>query len=82
MLFRSGVRELRGPFPDIPLIPTGGVTAESAPAFVRAGAIAVGMGSWLTGGGDPDVIAERAALVVRAVADARVAGDAPRDAPR
>jgi 2-dehydro-3-deoxyphosphogluconate aldolase/(4S)-4-hydroxy-2-oxoglutarate aldolase len=73
----SGVRQLRGPFPDIPLIPTGGVTAESAPAFVRAGAIAVGMGSWLTGGADPDVIAERAALVVRAVADAR-AGDGPR----
>jgi len=77
----SGVRELRGPFPDIPLIPTGGVTAETAPAFVRAGAIAVGMGSWLTGGGDPAAIAERAALVVRAVAEAR-AGDAPRNAPR
>jgi 2-dehydro-3-deoxyphosphogluconate aldolase / (4S)-4-hydroxy-2-oxoglutarate aldolase len=73
----NAVRELRGPFPDIPLIPTGGVTAESAAAFVRAGAIAVGIGSWLTGGGDPAAIAERAALVVRAVADAR-AGDTRR----
>jgi 2-dehydro-3-deoxyphosphogluconate aldolase / (4S)-4-hydroxy-2-oxoglutarate aldolase len=71
----SAVRELRGPFPDIPLIPTGGVTAESAAAFVRAGALAVGIGSWLTGGADPAAIAERAALVVRAVADAR-AGEA------
>jgi 2-dehydro-3-deoxyphosphogluconate aldolase / (4S)-4-hydroxy-2-oxoglutarate aldolase len=73
----NAVRELRGPFPDIPLIPTGGVTAESAAAFVRAGAIAVGIGSWLTGGSDPAAIAERAALVVRAVADAR-AGDTRR----
>jgi 2-dehydro-3-deoxyphosphogluconate aldolase/(4S)-4-hydroxy-2-oxoglutarate aldolase len=71
----NAVRELRGPFPDIPLIPTGGVTAESAAAFVRAGAIAVGIGSWLTGGADPAQIAERAALVVRAVAEAR-AGEA------
>ena len=44
------VREFRGPFRDIPLIATGGVTIESAPDFLDAGAVAVGMGSWLTGG--------------------------------
>ena len=65
------VREFRGPFPDIPLIPTGGVTAVTAPEFIRAGAIAVGMGSWLIGDGDPAGIAERGATVVRAVAEAR-----------
>jgi 2-dehydro-3-deoxyphosphogluconate aldolase/(4S)-4-hydroxy-2-oxoglutarate aldolase len=62
------LRELRGPLPQIPLIPTGGVTVENAPAFLAAGALAVGMGSWLTGGGDPVVIRERATAVVAAVA--------------
>jgi 2-dehydro-3-deoxyphosphogluconate aldolase / (4S)-4-hydroxy-2-oxoglutarate aldolase len=71
------VRELRGPFPDIPLLPTGGVTLETAPAFIAAGAIAVGMGGWLLGDGDPTGIRERAATVVAAVADARAASAAP-----
>jgi 2-dehydro-3-deoxyphosphogluconate aldolase/(4S)-4-hydroxy-2-oxoglutarate aldolase len=62
------LRELRGPLPQIPLIPTGGVTVDNAPAFLAAGGLAVGMGSWLTGGGDPAVIRERAAAVVAAVA--------------
>jgi 2-dehydro-3-deoxyphosphogluconate aldolase / (4S)-4-hydroxy-2-oxoglutarate aldolase len=62
------VRELRGPFPYIPVVATGGVTLESAPLFVAAGAIAVGVGSWLTGDGDPERIAERAARIVDAVA--------------
>jgi 2-dehydro-3-deoxyphosphogluconate aldolase/(4S)-4-hydroxy-2-oxoglutarate aldolase len=58
------LRELRGPLPQIPLIPTGGVTVDNAPAFLAAGALAVGMGSWLTGGGDPAVIRARATAVV------------------
>ena len=45
------VREMRGPFPDIPLVPTGGVTVETAPSFIAAGAVAVGMGGWLLGDG-------------------------------
>jgi 2-dehydro-3-deoxyphosphogluconate aldolase/(4S)-4-hydroxy-2-oxoglutarate aldolase len=65
------VREHRGPFPHIPLIPTGGVTLESAPAFVAAGALAVGLGSWLTGSGDPSVVEARAGQLVRAVAAAQ-----------
>ena len=67
------VRELRGPFPDIPLVPTGGVTLESAPAFIGAGAIAVGMGGWLLGDGAPDGVRARAGAVVTAVAAARAA---------
>jgi 2-dehydro-3-deoxyphosphogluconate aldolase/(4S)-4-hydroxy-2-oxoglutarate aldolase len=67
----SFVREFRGPFPHIPLLPTGGVTAETAPAFIRAGAIAVGLGSWLIGDGSPAGIADRATTVARAVAGAR-----------
>jgi len=65
------VRELLGPFPDIPLIPTGGVTAETAGDYIRVGAVAVGLGSWLIGDGLVEGIAARAARVVRAVADAR-----------
>jgi 2-dehydro-3-deoxyphosphogluconate aldolase/(4S)-4-hydroxy-2-oxoglutarate aldolase len=65
------VREFRGPFPDIPLVPTGGVTAQTAPDFIRAGALAVGLGSWLIGDREPAGIAARGAAVVRAVAEAR-----------
>ena len=45
----AGLRTMRGPFPDIPLIPTGGVTGDNAAEFLAAGAVAVGIGSWLTG---------------------------------
>ena len=65
------VREFRGPFPHLLLLPTGGVTVDTAPDFIRAGAIAVGLGSWLIGDGEPAGIADRASGVVRAVADAR-----------
>ena len=68
------VRELRGPFPEIPVVPTGGITVETAPDFIRAGAIAVGLGSWLIGNAEPTGIAERGARVVVAVAEARGAG--------
>jgi 2-dehydro-3-deoxyphosphogluconate aldolase/(4S)-4-hydroxy-2-oxoglutarate aldolase len=62
------VREFRGPFQDIPLIPTGGVTLESAPGLIAAGAVAVGIGSWLTGDGDPAGISTRGAQLVHALA--------------
>jgi 2-dehydro-3-deoxyphosphogluconate aldolase / (4S)-4-hydroxy-2-oxoglutarate aldolase len=38
---------LRGPFPELKIIPTGGLDAESAVAFIRAGAVAVGVGGKL-----------------------------------
>lgn len=67
------VRELRGPLPGIPLIPTGGVTLENAPGFIRAGAIAVGVGGWLLGRPDPRLVERRARELVAAVAEARAA---------
>ena len=39
------VRELRGPLPHIELLPTGGIDADSAAAYLAAGAAAVGIGS-------------------------------------
>ena len=67
------LRELHGPFPDIPLQPTGGITVENAADYIRAGAIAVGMGSWLFAGRTPASIALRARQATDAVAAARSA---------
>jgi 2-dehydro-3-deoxyphosphogluconate aldolase / (4S)-4-hydroxy-2-oxoglutarate aldolase len=43
-------KALRDPFPDIPLIPVGGVDADLARDYLAAGALAVGVGSPLLGG--------------------------------
>jgi 2-dehydro-3-deoxyphosphogluconate aldolase/(4S)-4-hydroxy-2-oxoglutarate aldolase len=61
------LRELRGPLPDIPLMPTGGVTAENAGALIDAGAVAVGVGSWLTGAPDDASLRARATALMAAV---------------
>jgi 2-dehydro-3-deoxyphosphogluconate aldolase / (4S)-4-hydroxy-2-oxoglutarate aldolase len=41
------IKALRGPFPDLHFIPTGGVNPGNAADFIAAGAFAVGMGSEL-----------------------------------
>jgi 2-dehydro-3-deoxyphosphogluconate aldolase/(4S)-4-hydroxy-2-oxoglutarate aldolase len=41
------IKDLRGPFPSIKVMPTGGVTRENAADWIRAGAVAVGAGSAL-----------------------------------
>ncbi|HEY6739933.1 MAG TPA: bifunctional 4-hydroxy-2-oxoglutarate aldolase/2-dehydro-3-deoxy-phosphogluconate aldolase [Actinopolymorphaceae bacterium] len=43
------LKAIRGPLPDIPLVPTGGVEISNARAFLEAGANAVGVGSPLVG---------------------------------
>lgn len=65
------VRECRGPFPDIPLVPSGGVTVETTADFIRAGAVALGVGSWLIGDAAPEGVTTRARQIVDAVAAAR-----------
>ncbi|WP_025667326.1 bifunctional 4-hydroxy-2-oxoglutarate aldolase/2-dehydro-3-deoxy-phosphogluconate aldolase [Aquimarina megaterium] len=40
-------KSLRGPFPNIPMMPTGGVTIENAKEWIQAGANAIGIGSTL-----------------------------------
>ena len=59
---------LAGPFPDIPLVPTGGVSAQTAGDWIAAGGVAVGMGGWLIGDADPGRVTERARQVVEAIA--------------
>ena len=41
------IRDIRGPLPQLRLIPTGGVTRENAGDWIRAGAVAIGVGSAL-----------------------------------
>ena len=53
------VRELRGPMPEVELIPTGGIDESSGPAFLAAGAVAVGIGGAIVNASP----AERAAIV-------------------
>jgi len=43
------IRELKGPFDQIPLVAVGGVTGENAGTYLRAGATAVGVGMSLFG---------------------------------
>jgi 2-dehydro-3-deoxyphosphogluconate aldolase/(4S)-4-hydroxy-2-oxoglutarate aldolase len=68
------LRDLHGPFPGIPLIPSGGVNAANAAGFLRAGAVAVTAGTDvvapdLVSSGQWGTITERAATFVRAIAD-------------
>jgi 2-dehydro-3-deoxyphosphogluconate aldolase / (4S)-4-hydroxy-2-oxoglutarate aldolase len=72
------IRELRGPLPDIPLVPTGGITARNAADYIDAGAVAVGMGSWLFGDGSAATIADRGRQATESVAAARAARAGPR----
>jgi 2-dehydro-3-deoxyphosphogluconate aldolase/(4S)-4-hydroxy-2-oxoglutarate aldolase len=61
------IRDLRGPFDDIPLLATGGVDAANAADFLRAGAVAVGVGSALVRAAD---ISSAARDLVRSARDA------------
>lgn len=46
-------KDVLAPFPHVKLIPSGGVTLENAPDFIKAGAVAVGLGGALV---DPKAI--------------------------
>jgi 2-dehydro-3-deoxyphosphogluconate aldolase / (4S)-4-hydroxy-2-oxoglutarate aldolase len=54
------LKSLRGPFPDLHFMPTGGVNNANIQDWANAGAIAVGIGSSLTGDGDLAGIRSRA----------------------
>jgi len=42
------IKDIRGPLPQVKLMPTGGVTLDNAGDWIRAGAVAVGVGTALT----------------------------------
>ncbi|MEA2763466.1 MAG: 2-dehydro-3-deoxyphosphogluconate aldolase / (4S)-4-hydroxy-2-oxoglutarate aldolase [Gemmatimonadaceae bacterium] len=73
----SYLRALRGPFPEIPLVPTGGITLENVGEMFGAGAAAVGVGSELItkdalAGRDYAAIGALAGQFVAAVRKARL----------
>jgi 2-dehydro-3-deoxyphosphogluconate aldolase / (4S)-4-hydroxy-2-oxoglutarate aldolase len=72
----SYVKSLLAPFPQLKIIPTGGVTLETAASFIKAGARALGVGSDLVNlaaiaAGKPEIITETARAYLKAIAEAR-----------
>ena len=70
------LKAVHGPLPHVRLLPTGGVNLETLPAFIRAGAAAVGLGTSLVEKealqrGDMERIRTLAAEYVAAVKTAR-----------
>jgi len=64
------LRALRGPFPEIPLVPTGGVTLDNVREMFGAGAVAVGVGSELI---SKDALARRDYNAIGALASEFIA---------
>jgi 2-dehydro-3-deoxyphosphogluconate aldolase/(4S)-4-hydroxy-2-oxoglutarate aldolase len=69
-------RDIRAPLPHLKLMPTGGVSIENADEWIRAGAVAVGVGSALLDpraieAGDYSSITEKARRILANVQDAR-----------
>lgn len=72
------IKALKGPFPYIPLMPTGGVSVDNVGEWFAAGVVAVGAGSelcppQLARDGKFDEITARAAAFARRVAEVRSA---------
>jgi 2-dehydro-3-deoxyphosphogluconate aldolase / (4S)-4-hydroxy-2-oxoglutarate aldolase len=72
----SYIKSLRGPFPDIPFIPTGGVNLQTAASFIHAGAEALGVGGELVpssalDANNPGVISRLAEQFLKIVREAR-----------
>jgi 2-dehydro-3-deoxyphosphogluconate aldolase / (4S)-4-hydroxy-2-oxoglutarate aldolase len=70
------IRDVRAPLPQVKLMPTGGVTVENAGEWIKAGAVAVGVGSALLDtraidAGDYAALRARAERIVANVRSAR-----------
>jgi len=70
------IKAVHGPLPQIPLVPTGGITADNAGEFIRAGAAVVCAGSWLVdkeavAAGEVEVLRDKARRLVAVVQEAR-----------
>jgi len=76
MLGPQYVKDIRAPLPQVKLMPTGGVTIDNAGDWIRAGAVAVGIGSALVDAkaieaGRFDAIAANARTLIANVKSAR-----------
>lgn len=68
------IKSIKGPLPQAELMPTGGVSVDNAAEWIKAGAVALGAGSSLTGGaktGDYAKITETAKLFIEEIKEAR-----------
>lgn len=64
------IKALLGPYPGARLVPTGGITPENAGEYLRAGAVAVGVGGALVNPKDLSGVREKARTLVQTVAKA------------
>lgn len=72
----SYVKNLKGPFPQVKIIPTGGVSLKTATDFIKAGATALGVGTDLVDvkairEGNAHIVTERAQQFIEIVREAR-----------
>ena len=70
------IKDVRGPLPQVRLMPTGGVSLDNAGDWIRAGAVAVGVGTALVDAkaveeGRLDILTSNARRIVASVAAAR-----------
>lgn len=68
------IKDIKGPLPYAKMMPTGGVTADNAGEWIKAGAVALGAGGSLTAGaktGDYALITETAKRFVKNIKAAR-----------
>src|SRR3989442_11933023 len=84
------IKALKGPLPQIPLVPTGGVNLNTAAEFIEAGAAALGIGGELVQAdalksNKPEIIVENArkflAIVKQARAQMESSGIAAKSSP-
>ena len=76
------IKALRGPLPQVPLVPTGGVNLNNAAEFIEAGAVALGIGGELVEAaalkaGKLDVITENARRFMEIVKQSRTHNGQP-----
>ena len=72
----SYLKSLRAPFPELKLIPTGGVTLQTAADFLKAGARALGVGTDLVNAaavaeGKPEIVTNAARAYLEVIRAAR-----------
>lgn len=69
------IKAVKGPLPQANLMPTGGVALDNVKDWVKAGAVAIGVGGSLTSGaksGDFDLVTETAKKFVETLKEARL----------
>jgi 2-dehydro-3-deoxyphosphogluconate aldolase/(4S)-4-hydroxy-2-oxoglutarate aldolase len=80
------IKALKGPFPQIPFVPTGGVNLNTAAEFIEAGSVALGIGGELVQAEalksrKPDIIAENARKFLEVVRQTRLRLAAAKSSP-